>query len=150
MTSMVFAFDYGSIRLLKCHRPGDRFIIYGPGDKHTFLTLSEDRRLFDKDGHEYACEDEALMVDTIDRPGIGPLSLPADHWSEAAAGPHDFQTSCKVYQMSNPRSRAEHEFAERLDAVSHSTGRKIVSKILATISKSLSWAFWDVKKTRWK
>lgn len=136
------------LRINKGHIPGDRFLLRDK--ENTVLTLSSDRRLFDKLGNEYACQDETLMKDTQERTGVGPFSLPKGHWSEAATKAHDFQTSSKVYMESNPRSKSEQGLRDRLHLVSDTTSRKLVASVLSSISKTFSWLFWDVKKTRWK
>jgi hypothetical protein len=147
----VYSFRVGEpLRLASLHLPGDTFFLFTSPKTYVTLTLSEDRRLFDKDGHEYACEDETLMVDTTSRTGVWPFVLPQGHWSEAGSKPHDFVTSCLVYQLTNPRSRAEEELHERLMAVSDTLGRQIFGAVLSGLSSPLSWAFWDVKETRWK
>lgn len=138
------------VRIKALHNPGDLFMVFLNGNKYLLLTLSGDRRLFDETGTEYACEDETLMKDLTDRTGVGILSFPQGHWTEAAARPHDFETSCTIYQLSNNRSDSEKEFRFRLDTVSNTRGRKILTPVVAFLSRAFSWNYWDVKKTRWK
>lgn len=132
------------------HQPGDTFLMAVTRHRYITLTLSEDRRLYDRNGDEYACSDTLLMKDTVSRPGVGPFSLSEDHWSSEATDAHDFQTSSRVFMESNPRSRAEDELDRRLHYLADSKRKKVVAKILSTLSRAFSWAFWDVRKTRWK
>lgn len=144
-----------TLRLTAQHQPGDRFMLMalnseGRSIVATYLTLTKNRELVDKDGTIYAAEDELLMVDTTSRTGVGPFSLEAGHWSETATDIHDFQTSCVTYQNSYTRSEAENTLASNLDKVATTPARKVVGKILSKISRTFSWMFWDSPKTRWK
>ena len=139
-----------TLRLTAEDQAGDKFVLLFGKNKALILTLKADRLLYDGIGTCFACEDETLMVDTTDRTGVGIISLPANHWSEVAAKVHDFETSCLVYQLSNNRSEAEAHFASLLDFIANTPGRKVLRSVLTGISKSLSWFFWDVRKTRFK
>ncbi len=135
--------------LTEAHQVGEKFMLFISPTNYLFLTLCEGRRLFDEEGNEYGIADETLMLDTEERTGIWPFVLPKGHWSEIAAKPHDFVTSCKIYELSNPRSRAEAEFKRRLDSVSNTRGRRFVTTILTSITGALSGVLaWDVKETR--
>lgn len=137
------------LRLTSQDKPGDCFVLLFAKGKGLVLTLSTDRLLHDSNGCGFACEDETLMADTVDRPGVGVFSLPEDHWSNIAAAIHDYQTSCRAYMLAHGRSEAEADFRRHLQMVSTTFQRRVVSTILGAISNSLSWIFWDIPKTRW-
>lgn len=138
------------MRITEQHMPGDEFLVYASKARWIKLTLTKDRRLLDKRGTEYACEDTMLMRDEARRTGVGPLSLPEGHWSEKATGSHDFQTSSSAYMRTHTRSEAEDQLEYRLNRLANTRSRKIQARILSTISRALSWLFWDNKSTRWK
>lgn len=139
------------LRLTKQHRPGDKFFLfYSTGKPPLHLTLNEDRILCSKLGIKFACEDETMMVDLTDRPGVGFFSLSENHWSQRAAKVHDFETSCRAYQETHSRSEAEAHFTHLLEQLSNSMIQEVQGEGLSFISRMLSWFFWDVKRTRWK
>ena len=144
----VYAFDYDKLIIEDYHQPGDVFFLWIDSRRFMFLTLSEDRRLYDEDGNEFACEDARLMTDREERAGVGVLSLPTSDPLTEPAKYHDFKYSCRVYELNHPRSEADKDLERDADALSPSLVRRAINKIAYGLVRLFGGRYWDINETR--
>jgi hypothetical protein len=138
------------LRITAEDQPGDKFVLLLPGGRALFLTLTLNRLLYSENGTCFAAADETMMTDLTDRTGVGVFSLPEDHWSTPAGIVHDFETSCRIYEMTHTRSESEAHFKSLLDQLATTQGEQFVGSLLAFLSSTFSWGFWEIENTKWK
>ena len=134
------------IRITRDMKPGD-FVMLSNGLP---LLITDERRLIDPFGTEYACEDECLMVDTNDVAGVGPFSLPNDEELTEAAKPHDFKYSSATYQAYHTQKEADDDLARHANLLITSWPKRQLFKVgWWLVRKSgLPERFWDNKLTK--
>lgn len=133
------------LRLTKEMQPGDVLMYL-----HTPLAVTEDRRLIDPFGNEYACEDELLMTDKNEVAGVGIFSLPASDPFTSAAKAHDFRYSSKVYQETHTRSEADEALREGLESAATSWWRRRAAMVCYWLARGLGSGVWEKDSTRWR
>jgi hypothetical protein len=115
------------------------------------ITKGPDGQWRDVNGTVYAVLDPSSSVDDTVRAGVGPLSMPAGHWTADAARAHDFAFGSPEYQRTHTRSRADRMLLDHLLQVAGTDkGRRALAYTFYALSRAFSWAFWENPDTRWK
>ncbi|MBX9584730.1 MAG: hypothetical protein K2X87_30875 [Gemmataceae bacterium] len=113
------------------------------------ITRGPDGLWRDDQGTVYALVDAAASADPVVRAGVGPLSLPADHWSTDGVRAHDFAFSSPTYQRSHARSEADRMLLDHLLLVAgERPGRRAAAYAFYGLSRAFSWLFWEDRATR--
>lgn len=96
------------------------------------------------DGTIAGISEEGASVDTVDRCGVGILSLPSFLPITDACRPHDFAYSSKAYQVSHTRQQADAYLEFLTNQISWYS---VLAEPFYYISRLLGARLWEVKAT---